>query len=192
MSSMSVHNSWEIRVPQSRDFCRQRPVTLFSAADAGESFSPNLLNLPQALNSIHQWLHVERTINSVCTGWNSHWKCALCLHFELNFRLKHPNNVRMYLFSDLLHFLCICVKKGTLFVDLRPASFSTFWENPPKKDQTAGLNQSWAVFAVQRSEECADLHNGETQQQLHKHMVELRRANSSGQDSAELHPQKVT
>ena len=40
------------------------------------------------------------------------------------------------------------------------------------------------VYPVQCSEECADFYIGETKQPLHKHMIQHRRASSSGQDSA--------
>jgi len=50
------------------------------------------------------------------------------------------------------------------------------------KDKTPQKKQR-AMYAVQCSEECADLYIGEIKQQLHKHMAQHRRATSSGQDS---------
>ena len=52
------------------------------------------------------------------------------------------------------------------------------------KDKTPKHKLSGVVYAVQCSEECADLYIGETKQQLHKRMAQHRRATSSGQHPA--------
>ena len=46
------------------------------------------------------------------------------------------------------------------------------------------FKQGGVVYAVQCSEDCADLYIGETKHNLHKHMAQYRRTSSSGPDSA--------
>lgn len=50
------------------------------------------------------------------------------------------------------------------------------------KDKTVGLES--AVCGIKCSEDCTDLHIGETRQPLHRHLAQHSSANSSGQDSA--------
>lgn len=50
------------------------------------------------------------------------------------------------------------------------------------KDKTLRLDS--AVCCIECSEDCTDLHIGETRQPLHRHLAQHRRASSSGQDSA--------
>jgi len=50
--------------------------------------------------------------------------------------------------------------------------------------RTKHPNTNGVVLCMQCSEECADLHRGETQKQLHKRMAQHMRATSSGQYSA--------
>ena len=50
-------------------------------------------------------------------------------------------------------------------------------KSQPREKKKSGLH------AAQCSEECTDLYVGETNQELHKHMAQHKRASSSGQDS---------
>ena len=52
------------------------------------------------------------------------------------------------------------------------------------KDKTPRHKQNIVVYAVQCSQDCTHLYNGETKQPLHKRMAQYRRTDSSGQSSA--------